>query len=57
MRIGSVSGIAGRRDSSLNRPVPDAETLPILKKLQLSTVRFTIEKPTGIATKGYGTYV
>ena len=28
MRIGSVSGIAGRGDSSLIRPVPDAETLP-----------------------------
>ena len=27
MRIGSVSGIAGRGDSSLIRPVPDAETL------------------------------
>ena len=29
MRIGSVSGIAGRGDSSLIRPVPDAETLPL----------------------------
>ena len=29
MRIGSVSGIAGRRDSSLIRPVPDDETLPL----------------------------
>ena len=28
MRIGSGSGIAGRGDSSLIRPVPDAETLP-----------------------------
>ena len=28
MRIGSVSGIAGRGDFSLIRPVPDAETLP-----------------------------
>ena len=28
VRIGSVSGIAGRGDSSLIRPVPDAETLP-----------------------------
>ena len=28
MRIGSVSGIAGRGDSSLIRPVPDAQTLP-----------------------------
>ena len=27
MRIDSVSGIAGRGDSSLIRPVPDAETL------------------------------
>ena len=32
MRIGSVSGIAGRGDSSLIRPVPDAETLPFDKK-------------------------
>ena len=31
MRIGSVSGIAGRGDSSLIRPVPDAETLPLVK--------------------------
>ena len=31
MRIGSVSGIAGRGDSSLIRPVPDAETLPTQK--------------------------
>ena len=31
MRIGSVSGIAGRGDSSLIRPVPDAETLPSSK--------------------------
>ena len=31
MRIGSVSGIAGRGDSSLIRPVPDAETLPLGK--------------------------
>ena len=29
----------------------------ILKKLQLSTLCLTIEKPTGIATKGYGTYM
>ena len=29
MRIGLVSGIAGRGDSSLIRPVPDTETLPI----------------------------
>ena len=29
VRIGSVSGIAGRGDSSLIRPVPDAETLPL----------------------------
>ena len=28
VRIGLVSGIAGRGDSSLIRPVPDAETLP-----------------------------
>ena len=28
MKIGSVSGIAGRGDSSPIRPVPDAETLP-----------------------------
>ena len=28
MRIGSVSGIAGRGDPGLIRPVPDAETLP-----------------------------
>ena len=28
MRIASVSGIAGRGDSGLIRPVPDAETLP-----------------------------
>ena len=37
MRIGSVSGIAGRGDSGLIRPVPDAETLPSLygkKKLK-----------------------
>ena len=27
-----MSGIAGRGDSSLIRPVPDAETLPILKR-------------------------
>ena len=32
MRIGSVSGIAGRGDSSLIRPVPDAETLPTGKR-------------------------
>ena len=32
MRIGSVSGIAGRGDFSLIRPVPDAETLPNSKK-------------------------
>ena len=31
MRIGSVSGIAGRGDFSLIRPVPDAETLPLKK--------------------------
>ena len=31
MRIGSVSGIAGRGDSSLIRPVPYAETLPKIK--------------------------
>ena len=31
MRIGSVSGIAGRGDFSLIRPVPDAETLPFDK--------------------------
>ena len=31
MRIGSVSGIAGRGDFSLIRPVPDAETLPFKK--------------------------
>ena len=29
MRIGLVSGIAGRGDSSLIQPVPDAETLPL----------------------------
>ena len=28
VRIGSVSGIAGRGDTSLIHPVPDAETLP-----------------------------
>ena len=33
MRIGSVSGIAGRGDSSLIRPVPDAETLPNEKEI------------------------
>ena len=31
MRIGSVSGIAGRGDSSIICPVPDAETLPWIK--------------------------
>ena len=30
MRIGLVSGIAGRGDSSLICPVPDAETLPFI---------------------------
>ena len=30
VRIGSVSGIAGRGDSSIICPVPDAETLPIV---------------------------
>ena len=34
MRIGSVSGIAGGRDSSLIRPVPDAETFPTRKQKQ-----------------------
>ena len=29
MRIGSVSGIAGRGDFSLIRPVPDAETFQL----------------------------
>ena len=33
MRIGSVSGIAGRGDSSIIRPVPDAETLPFVKAI------------------------
>ena len=33
MRIGSASGIAGRGDFSLIRPVPDAETLPFHKRL------------------------
>ena len=31
MRIGSASGIAGHGDFSLICPVPDGETLPILK--------------------------
>ena len=41
--IGSVSGIAGRGDSSLIRPVPDAETLPFrnVKCLQRTSLKKT----------------
>ena len=39
MRICSVSGIAGRGDSSLIRPVPDAETLPIENVLRDDTTQ------------------
>ena len=39
VRIGSVSGIAGHGDSSLIRPVPDAETLPSLNSMSLNTVK------------------
>ena len=44
MRIGSVSGIAGRGDSSLIRPVPDAETLPKEKVTNLCKLILTFLK-------------
>ena len=34
-----MSGIAGRGDSSLIRPVPDAETLPYIKVAQSGVKR------------------
>ena len=49
MRIGSVSGIAGRGDSSLIRPVPDAETLPFTiytrkRSLTVASFKFSLSQ-------------
>ena len=41
MRIGSVSGIAGRGDFSLIHPVPDAETLPLVILSSIQILRKT----------------
>ena len=41
MRVGSVSDIAGRGDSGLIRPVPDAETNVTQKTTRSSIIRKT----------------